>query len=85
MVEKIPLDDLKRLSFKTSWLPVADHPSVPVETRNEMAAGIVAGFLQAADAGAFTVTNEWNQLLPDKKFTTAEEFLTEVWEGKPQA
>lgn len=50
-----------------------------------MAAGIVAGFLQAADAGAFTVTNEWNQLLPDKKFTTAEEFLTEVWEGKPQA
>ncbi|PVI04216.1 NAD(P)-binding protein [Periconia macrospinosa] len=83
LVERVPIDDLKRMSFKTSWLPIADHPAIPVETRKEVAAGMVSGILQAVNAGAFSVTDEWNKLLPDKKFTTAEEFLTEVWEGKP--
>lgn len=29
--------------------------------------------------GAFQVSDEWNKLLPDFKFTQPEEFLTKAW------
>ena len=44
---------------------------------------MTAGMLQAFNANAFYSTNEWNKLLPDLEFTSAEEFLTKAWEGKP--
>lgn len=71
------------MDYRTSWLPAVDHPSIAVEKRAELAAGMTAGMLQAANAGAFAVSDEWNQLLPDMKFTSAEEFLSKAWEGKP--
>ncbi|OTB15214.1 hypothetical protein K445DRAFT_318054 [Daldinia sp. EC12] len=50
----------------------------------------VGAFLQAASAriliaisrGAYDVTDEWNKILPDYKFTRLEDFLTTVWGGK---
>ncbi|KAI1483509.1 NAD(P)-binding protein [Daldinia eschscholtzii] len=50
----------------------------------------VGAFLQAAPAriliaisrGAYDVTDEWNKILPDYKFTRLEDFLTTVWGGK---
>jgi hypothetical protein len=38
--------------------------------------------LLGISAGALNVTDEWNQLLPDYKFTQAEEFLGEAWKSK---
>jgi hypothetical protein len=48
-----------------------------------MAAGLVSGMLLAINAGAFVATDEWNQLLPEQRFTSAEEFLRDAWLGKP--
>ena len=33
--------------------------------------------------GAWDISDEMNQLFPDYKFTPIEDFLTEVWSGKP--
>lgn len=41
--------------------------------------GIILGFSREALA----VSDEWNRLLPDYKFTQAEEFLADAWRGKP--
>lgn len=44
---------------------------------------MVAEILRGISAGDFLCSDEWNKLLPDFKFTQAEEFLTSVWDGKP--
>lgn len=38
--------------------------------------------LTAITRGAYDVTDEWNKLLPDYKFTQLEDFLKSVWGGK---
>jgi hypothetical protein len=47
-----------------------------------MAKTFVSGILLAVKAGAFDGSDEWNQLLPDYEFESAEKFLGKVWEGK---
>jgi hypothetical protein len=73
-IETVRADDLKREIVNTTWLPKADHPAIPADQ--------VAGMLLAISAGAMSVSNEWNNLLPDHSFTKAEDFSTRVWDGK---
>ncbi|KAI1403903.1 NAD(P)-binding protein [Hypoxylon fuscum] len=40
------------------------------------------GILIGISRGAYDVTDEWNKILPDYKFTQVEEFVKEVWGGK---
>ncbi|KAL2202377.1 NAD(P)-binding protein [Sarocladium strictum] len=82
-VEKVSVENLKQKNVKTSWLPIFEHPSIPVEERTSMAEGMVSGMLLGIHTGAFDVTDEWNRLLPDLKMQRSEDFLTEFWEGKP--
>ncbi len=44
---------------------------------------VLIGMLLSSAKGAWDVSDEFNRLLPDYKFTQAEDFLTQVWEGKP--
>jgi hypothetical protein len=44
---------------------------------------VLIGTLLSSAKGAWDVSDEMNQLFPDFKFTQIEDFLTEVWEGKP--
>lgn len=44
---------------------------------------VLIGTLISSVKGAWDVSDEINKLLPDFKFTQIEEFLAEVWEGKP--
>ena len=76
-------EDLKAGVVKTMWLPRVDHPAIPVEQVETLAAGLVAGMLLGISVGALSVSDEWNNLLPDYRFTGAEEFLREAWRGKP--
>ncbi|EXJ73464.1 uncharacterized protein A1O5_03225 [Cladophialophora psammophila CBS 110553] len=82
-VEAVPKAQLKDASFNTSWLPPADHPAIAPEMRVAFAKQIVAGVLQAALKGGFGVSDEWNQLLPGLRMTKADDFLLEIWSGKP--
>jgi hypothetical protein len=49
----------------------------------EMLKTVLIVTLLSSAKGAWDVSDEFNQLLPDFKFTQIEEFLAQVWEGKP--
>ncbi|KAE8394149.1 hypothetical protein BDV23DRAFT_147960 [Aspergillus alliaceus] len=82
-IERVKAQDLENGAWKTSWVPKLDHPSIPPEQVDVFSRVIVVGFLRAIAAKAYNISDEWNRLLPDYKFTQAEEFLTEAWHGKP--
>ncbi|MCJ1416734.1 hypothetical protein MMC32_003072 [Xylographa parallela] len=82
-VEKLKADELESGAWKSSWIPKLDHPSIPPEQVSMFSRIIVAGILLAISAKAYSCSDEWNQLLPDYKFTQPEEFLSEAWRGKP--
>lgn len=48
-----------------------------------MLKGVLVGMLLSSAKGAWDISDEWNQRLPDYKFTEIEQFLGEVWKGKP--
>jgi hypothetical protein len=81
-IEPLKADDLKSGVAKCSWLPIVDHPGIPRAQAEALAPTFVAGVLLGISAGVLTVTDEWNQLLPDYQFTQATEFLTEFWRDK---
>jgi hypothetical protein len=78
-VEKLKSEDLEANIIKASYLPMPDHPSIPVEVRKGYAATIIKGILLGFKDGAMQVSDEWNKLLPDFEFTQPEEFLTKAW------
>ena len=69
--------------MKTTWRPRMDHPAFPPHLVDQVGEGMVAGLILGLAAEAFKVSDEWNNLLPDLKLTSAEAFLTEAWHGKP--
>ncbi|KAJ5748290.1 uncharacterized protein N7511_009986 [Penicillium nucicola] len=83
LVERVKAEELKDGTWQTSWVPIVDHPSIPPDQLDVFSRIGVAGILLAFSAKAFVVSDEWNQLLPDYKFTQAEEFLASEWSGKP--
>jgi len=82
-VDAVPKAELEDGSYKTSWLPPADHPAISPEMRATISRQIVAGVLLAALKGGFGVSSEWNQLLPDLHMTKAQDFLLEIWGEQP--
>jgi hypothetical protein len=44
---------------------------------------VLISTLLSSAKGAWDVSNAFNQLLPDYKFTQIDDFLARVWEGKP--
>ncbi|KAF4461001.1 hypothetical protein FALBO_12204 [Fusarium albosuccineum] len=78
-VEKLKAEDLKAKVIKSSWTPLFAHPSIPPETLDAVSGPLPAGFLLGEAAGNFEISDEWNKLLPDYKFTQPEEFLRDAW------
>jgi hypothetical protein len=83
-IEKVKPRDLESGAWSASWLPRISHPAIPPELVSDtLSKTVVSGILLGISAGCFKVSDEWNRLLPDYEFTTAEDFLTEAWTGKP--
>lgn len=82
-VERVDPDDLKAGKARPSWMPELRHHSVAPENAEKLRPIMASGILAGIAAGAFSVSDEWNRLLPDYKFTTAEDFLADFWLGKP--
>ncbi|TDZ22028.1 Oxidoreductase BOA1 [Colletotrichum orbiculare MAFF 240422] len=78
-VEKLKAEDVKAGVLKTSRVSKATHPSIPEEEREAAAPVLMAGILMGFSSGVFEVSDEWNRLLPDYKFTQPEDFLTKAW------
>lgn len=81
-VERLDIEDVKRGEIKSSWVPLVNHPSIPKEEVEGLSRGFLAGFLLGAEAGAYTVSDEWNRLLGGYKFQGVEGFLERYWGGK---
>ncbi|KAI0133553.1 hypothetical protein BJ170DRAFT_689956 [Xylariales sp. AK1849] len=75
-------EDLKAGVIKTDKYPRVEHPSIPEEARDEFTKMALSGFLIATGRGAWSVTDEWNQLLPDYEFVQVEDFLKKLWPVK---
>ncbi|KAK6833485.1 NAD(P)-binding protein [Apiospora arundinis] len=82
-VGKVRLDDLEAGELKSSWDLEAVHKAVSQDQASAMQKMVSIGFLLSSVKGAWDSSDEMNRLFPDYKFTSAEEFLKGVWEGKP--
>lgn len=77
------LEDLEAGNLKTSWTLETRHPSVSEEEAADVLKSVLIGTLLSGAKGAWDVSDAFNQILPDYKFTQIEDFLTKVWEDKP--
>ncbi|KAN0115166.1 NAD(P)-binding protein [Hyaloscypha variabilis] len=82
-VEKVKLKDLEKGVLTASWTLAASHPSVAQDQIEKMMKVVLIGTLLSSTKGAWDVSDAFNQIVPDFKFTQIVDFLAEVWEGKP--
>lgn len=73
--------DLKAGNLTIEMPPIV-HPSIPEEQRAAWHGPGWIGILTAVASGAWKATEEWNDLLPDFKFTSFEDFVRNNWGSK---
>ncbi|KAK5023210.1 hypothetical protein LTS07_009432 [Exophiala sideris] len=81
-VDVVKMEDLEAGNLTASWKLEASHPSVSGGEATKMMKTVLVGMLLSSAKGAWEVSDEWNQLLPEFKFTEIEDFLRNVWEKK---
>ncbi|KAL4782679.1 NAD(P)-binding protein [Aspergillus varians] len=81
-IERVRPADFEDGTWETSWVPRIDHPSIPTEQTEFFSRIGVVGLSLAFLEGEWSVSDEWNRLLPGYVFTQAGEFLEEAWRGK---
>ncbi|KAK7425789.1 hypothetical protein QQZ08_007765 [Neonectria magnoliae] len=82
-IEKVKLDDLEAGHLKTSWALEKRHRAVSEEQAAALVKVVSIGMLLSSVKGGWAVSDEFNQIFPDFRFTEAEDFLTKVWAEKP--
>ncbi|KIL87120.1 hypothetical protein FAVG1_09674 [Fusarium avenaceum] len=78
-IEKISNEALETRNVATSWYPVVEHHGVPEEMREQISKGVLVEYVAGLKRGVWTVSDEWNKLLPDFEFTSAESYLKGIW------
>lgn len=76
---KVSYADCKAGKADLPWVPLITHHGLPDEGRLEISRRITLGYMTSVVEGGWCVSDEWNRLLPDFKFTTAEEYVRKVW------
>ncbi|GAB1318521.1 Oxidoreductase BOA1 (Fragment) [Madurella fahalii] len=87
-VDVLDIKDLEAGVLKSSWSPVFDVPALrhlDEATKREASKQALIKYLLAFADGSAVVSDEWNQIFPDYKFTGLEEFMTKVWAGEWKA
>lgn len=82
-IDVVKLEDLENGDLKTSWSLETRHPSFTGKDAKEALKVVLIGTLVSAVKGCWNVSDEFNRLLPEYKFTQIEEFLAKVWASKP--
>jgi hypothetical protein len=78
-IEEISREALESRNVTTSWYPVVEHHGVPEEMREQISKGVLVEYVAGLQRGVWTVSDEWNKLLPEFKFTSAESYLSSIW------
>ncbi|KFY92930.1 hypothetical protein V500_03977 [Pseudogymnoascus sp. VKM F-4518 (FW-2643)] len=68
-VDIVKLEDLEAGNLKTSWTLETRHPSVSEEQSADALKSVLIGTLLSGAKGAWDVSDAFNQILPDYKFT----------------
>jgi hypothetical protein len=63
----------------TSWFPSMEHPMVPPQLRVSLSKSFTAKTVLSIYNGCWDVTEDWNKLLPDFRFTNLDNFVEKVW------
>jgi len=66
-------------NIKSPWIPKFVDPNLSSEQNEYFSKVILKGSLLSGFTRSWVVSDEWNRLLPDYKFTGAEEFLEKHW------
>ncbi|KAF3768044.1 NAD(P)-binding protein [Cryphonectria parasitica EP155] len=82
-VDKVKIEDLAAGKLETSWGLSAVHQAVAADEASAMLKAVSIGVLLSSTKGAWDSSDEMNRIFPDYKFTSAEDFLTKVWQDKP--
>ncbi|KAM5343402.1 hypothetical protein ACJ41O_011939 [Fusarium nematophilum] len=80
-VEWLKKEDLAAGELKTDNYHRLNMPSIPKDQIEAFSKMAVIGVLLGINRGVWTVSDEWNQILPDYEFTQVEDFLKALWEG----
>ncbi|CVL03168.1 hypothetical protein FPRO06_01841 [Fusarium proliferatum] len=78
-IEWLKMEDLAAGELKTDNYPRLPLPSVPQDQVEAFSKMVVIGTLTAFNRGAWTVSDEWNQVFPNYKFIKVDELLKSVW------
>ncbi|RDW84616.1 hypothetical protein BP6252_02206 [Coleophoma cylindrospora] len=75
-------EDVRADIIKSPWIPEFVASEFTAEQNEFFSKLILKGCLLSGLCQSWVVSDEWNCLLPDYKFTDAEEFLLNSWAGK---
>ncbi|KAI5861226.1 hypothetical protein GGS23DRAFT_598750 [Durotheca rogersii] len=82
-VDWAKMEDLEAGKLDMSWGLSAVHQAVSADEAAAYLKVVSIGILLSSVKGAWDVSDEFNQLFPDYKFTPIEDFLAKVWGGQP--
>ncbi|AEO58261.1 hypothetical protein MYCTH_2305464 [Thermothelomyces thermophilus ATCC 42464] len=80
-VDTISIDDAKAGKIPDSWIPKFNWPNfnASAEEKRAFERQVFTGLLLSIAEGGSVVSDEWNRIFPDYKFTKVEEFLKGVY------
>lgn len=73
------MEDLEEGKLKSSWSLSASHKAVSKNEAERMLEQVTVGMLLSTAKGAWEGSDEWNQIFPDYRFTSMEDFIVSVW------
>lgn len=77
-VEYVEPEDLAKNELKTSWFPKLERPTLSKGKEDEISKWVCCDMLLGVQAGSWSLGREWNEIFPDHKFKSAEDFLNGV-------
>ncbi|KAM0438462.1 hypothetical protein ACHAPT_001211 [Fusarium lateritium] len=80
-IEWLKMEDLSAGELKTDNYPRIALPSIPKDQVESFSKMAIIGILIAMTRGVWTVSDEWNKILPEYQFTRTEDLLKEAWKG----
>lgn len=78
-IHTVKIEDLKSGKMTAPWGLESTHPSVPEEDAARMLVQVLIGGLLSCHEGAWDLSDEWNQLLPEMNFTKIDKFVDGLW------
>lgn len=78
-IDWLEMDDLMAGELKTDNYTRIELPSTPQEQIEAFSKMAIIGYLISSARGVWSVSDEWNRLLPDLKFTQVEDFIAKYW------